>query len=95
MPAYVIANIAVTDPVQYEDYKKLAGPSVAAYDGKYLVRGGTAEILEGDWRPNRVVVLEFPSMERAKEWWNSDSYGAAIGIRHASADSEMILVEGY
>lgn len=95
MPAYVIANIAVTDPVQYEDYKRLAGPSVTAYEGKYLVRGGTAEILEGGWTPNRVVVLEFPSIERAREWWNSSEYAAAIGIRHASAESELILVEGY
>jgi uncharacterized protein (DUF1330 family) len=95
MPAYVIANISVTDPVQYEDYKKLAGPSVAAYDGKYLVRGGTAEVLEGAWTPNRIVVLEFPSIERAKEWWNSSEYAAAIGIRHVSAESDLILVEGY
>ena len=95
MPAYVIANITVSDPVRYEEYKKLAGPSVAGYDGKYLVRGGTAEVLEGGWMPNRVVVLEFPSVERAREWWNSNEYAAAIGIRHASAESEMIMVEGY
>ncbi len=95
MPAYVIANIEVTDPTRYEEYKKLAGPSVAAYDGRYLVRGGAAEVLEGGWTPKRVVVLEFPSLERAKEWWNSESYASAIGIRHASARSEMILVEGY
>ncbi|MGD8727330.1 MAG: DUF1330 domain-containing protein [Gemmatimonadales bacterium] len=95
MPAYVIANIDVTDPVRYEDYKQLAGPSVEAYDGKYLIRGGAAEVLEGNWSPKRVVVLEFPSLERAREWWNSESYAAAIGIRHAAATSEMILVEGY
>jgi len=95
MPAYVIANIEVTDPATYEEYKKLAGPSVVAYDGKYLVRGGAAEVLEGGWTPKRVVVLEFPSLERAKEWWNSESYAAAIGIRHAAARSELVLVEGY
>jgi uncharacterized protein (DUF1330 family) len=95
MPAYVIANIEVTDPGQYEEYKKLAGPSVAEYDGRYLVRGGAAEILEGEWTPNRLVVLEFPSLERAREWWNSESYAAAIGIRHSAARSDILLVEGY
>ena len=75
MPAYLIASIEVTDPTQYEEYKRLAGPSVAAYDGKYLVRGGAAEVLE--------------------EWWDSEMYASAKGIRHAAARSEMILVEGY
>ena len=95
MPAYVIANIEVTDPEQYEEYKRLAGPSVAEYDGRYLVRGGAAEVLEGEWEPKRVVVLEFPSLEREREWWNSASYAAAIGIRHAAARSQLILVGGY
>ncbi|MCZ6759497.1 MAG: DUF1330 domain-containing protein [Gemmatimonadetes bacterium] len=94
MTAYVIVEIDVTDPDNYERYKELAGPSVGAYGGRYAVRGGQVEILEGDWDPVRVVVLEFPSMERAKEWWSSDDYAPAKQIRQASADTKMILVAG-
>ncbi len=94
MSAYIIVDIEVTDPTQYEDYKKLAAATVAAYDGKYIVRGGTAEQLEGDWTPRRVVVLEFPTLDRAKEWWASEDYAPAKAMRHASATSNMIVVEG-
>jgi uncharacterized protein (DUF1330 family) len=94
MAAYIIVDIEVTDPVQYEDYKKLAAATVAAYDGRYVVRGGTAERLEGEWTPKRVVVLEFPTVERAKEWWDSEDYRPAKSMRHAAATSQMIVVEG-
>ena len=94
MSAYVIVDIQITDPVQYEEYKRLAGPTVTAFDGKYLVRGGKAEPLEGDRTPGRMVVLEFPSFDRAKEWWASDEYADAKSMRHSSALSEMILVDG-
>jgi uncharacterized protein (DUF1330 family) len=94
MPAYIIVDIEVTDPVQYEDYKKLAATTVEAYDGRYIVRGGTAEQLEGDRTPNRIVVLEFPTVNRAKEWWASEDYKPAKAMRHASATSQMIVVEG-
>ena len=94
MSAYVIVDIQITDPVRYEDYKKLAAPTVAAYGGSYVVRGGKAEALEGDRTPGRMVVLEFPSFERAKEWWASEVYAEAKELRHASALSEMILVDG-
>ncbi|MHC4233894.1 MAG: DUF1330 domain-containing protein [Planctomycetota bacterium] len=94
MAAYVIADIRVTDPVRYEEYKRLAAPTVAAHGGRYVVRGGAAEMLEGDWEPGRVVVLEFPSAEQARKWWSSDTYEAAKGIRRASAESRLILVEG-
>jgi len=94
MPAYIIVDIEVTDPGQYEDYKKLAAATVAAYDGRYVVRGGTAERLEGDWTPKRVVVLEFPTLARAKEWWASDDYAPAKAMRHASATTQMIVVDG-
>ena len=66
MPAYVIVDIDVSDPVRYEDYKHMAHDTVLAYDGRYVVRGGPAERLEGSWRPHRIVVLEFPSVERAE-----------------------------
>ena len=94
MPAYIIVDVEVTDPVQYEDYKKLAAATVEAYDGRYIVRGWTAERLEGDRTPNRIVVLEFPTVNRAKEWWASGDYRPTKALRHASATSQMIVVEG-
>ncbi len=94
MPAYVIVDIDVTDPERYEDYKLMAQDTVVAYGGRYVVRGGTAEQLEGSWEPHRIVVLEFPSAERAREWWSSDAYRPAKALRAATARSTMILVEG-
>ncbi len=94
MAAYVLVDIRVEDPVQYEEYKKLAAPTVAVYGGRYVVRGGATETLEGEWTPNRFVVLEFPSVDRAKEWWASDEYRPARDMRYASATSQMIVVEG-
>ena len=94
MAAYVILDITVNDPAKYEDYKKLAPPTVEAYGGKYLVRGGSMEILEGDWKPNRVVILEFQSIEMAKNWINSSEYSDARALRHQTATSHAIVVDG-
>jgi uncharacterized protein (DUF1330 family) len=94
MAAYLIVDIKVTDPVRYEEYRKLVSPTLAAYDGKYLARGGAAKVLEGDLSPNRTVVVEFPSVERALEWWDSDVYRPIRQIRYDSADSKMLLVQG-
>ena len=94
MPAYVIVDITVTDPVGYEDYKKLAPPAVAAYGGKYLARGGRVEALEGDWAPTRLVILEFESVERAKQWLESPEYRPARQLRRRMATGTMIVVEG-
>ena len=94
MSAYVIVNIDVKDPIRYEEYKRLAASTVAAFDGRYVVRGGPAEVLEGAWMPKRIVVLQFPSMARAREWVNSPDYAPARKLRHETAVSEMILVEG-
>jgi uncharacterized protein (DUF1330 family) len=94
MTAYVVVDIHVQDPARYEEYKRLAAPSVAAFDGRYLVRGGALTKLEGDWTPGRFVLLEFPSAARAKEWWGSELYRPIKAIRHATARSKMILVEG-
>jgi len=74
MTAYVVVDIHVTDPVGYEEYKRLAPAAVELYGGKYIARGGKTEILEGDWSPNRMVILQFDSSEQAKKWLNSPEY---------------------
>ena len=94
MAAYVIVEIEITDPQTYEEYKKVAGPSLEAYGGRFLVRGGATETLEGDRRPGRMVVLEFESMERAREWWASEEYAEPKALRQKSARTRMIAVEG-
>lgn len=94
MKAFIIVDVKITDPVRYEDYKKLTPASLIPYDGKFIVRGGQAETLEGSWKPGRVVVLEFPSPERAKAWWSSDEYAPAKALRQSASITQMILVEG-
>ena len=94
MTAFVILDIEVTDPVGYEDYKKLAVPSLEPYGGKYVARGGKVENLEGDWSPTRIVVIQFESVERAKAWINSPEYSEARALRHKYAVSKAIVVEG-
>lgn len=94
MAAYVIVDIEVTDPVGYERYKQLAAPAVAAYGGKYLARGGRTETLEGDWAPTRLVVLEFEDVARAKQWLESPEYREARHLRHQTAMTNMVVIEG-
>ena len=94
MPAYIIVEIEVTDPVGYEEYKREAAATVEQYGGKYIVRGGACETLEGDWKPKRIVVLQFNNMEGAKAWLNSPEYVEPRKQRHRTAKTRMILVEG-
>lgn len=94
MKAYIIVDVKITDPVRYEDYKKLTPGSLEPFEGKFIVRGGTTETLEGSWQPGRVVVLEFPSKEKAKVWWSSEEYAPAKALRQSASISQMILVEG-
>jgi uncharacterized protein (DUF1330 family) len=94
MPAYIIVEIEILDPIGYEEYKNLAGASVEKYGGKYIVRGGKAEILEGNWQPKRLVVLEFESAERAKQWLNCEEYREPRKMRHRTARTNMVLIEG-
>ena len=94
MPAYIVVDIAVTDPTRYEDYKAAAPAVIAAHGGRYLTRGGAVEVLEGDLAPSRVVVLEFPDMAAARAFWTSPEYGAACRIREESATATAILLEG-
>ncbi|HVG14150.1 MAG TPA: DUF1330 domain-containing protein [Chitinophagaceae bacterium] len=95
MPAYILVDVSIHEPDEYEQYKKLTPASIAAYDGKFIVRGGGAEMLEGAWNPGRIVIVEFPSVERAKEWWHSPEYAEAKAIRQRTAETKMLVVEGY
>ena len=94
MAAYVIVDIEVTNPEAYEEYRKQVPPLVAKYGGKYLTRGGEMEMLEGNWTPKRLVVLEFPSFQRAKEFYESDEYRPVKEIRINATNSNMVLVDG-
>ncbi len=94
MAAYVVVEINITDPVGYEEYRKLGPPTVAAYGGKFVVRGGKVEVLEGEWNPKRLVMLEFESAERAKKWWSSQEYSIPKEIRQKTSLTNMIFVEG-
>jgi uncharacterized protein (DUF1330 family) len=94
MSAYVVIEIHVTDPEKYEDYKKLAPASIAQYGGRYLARGGRTTVLEGSWNPSRLVILEFASVERAKEWWDSPEYAAPKQMRIQSTHTNLLILEG-
>jgi uncharacterized protein (DUF1330 family) len=94
MAAYIIVEIEVTDPVGFEEYRRQVAPTIEQHGGKYLVRGGTCETLEGDWKPERIVVLQFDDMQRARGWLNSHEYGEPRKLRQRTAKTRMILVEG-
>ena len=92
--AYIIANVRVTDPVAYEEYKKLSTLAMQAHGAEPCVRGGAVTVLEGDWQPDRVVVLKFPSVEQAKRFYESPEYRKARDARADCAVMRMVLVEG-
>ncbi|MCC6534147.1 MAG: DUF1330 domain-containing protein [Burkholderiales bacterium] len=94
MPAYVIAEVEVIDRDAYEDYRGRVPATLAAYGGRFIVRGGTSETLEGAWSPQRVVVIEFPDRASAKAWWASEQYAGAKALRQRSARTELIVVDG-
>lgn len=92
--AYIIAYVDVTNPEQYEQYKKLSTIAMQAHGAEVLIRGGKVETLEGDWSPTRVVELKFPSFEAAKTYYDSDEYRAARKAREGASNMRMIVVEG-
>jgi uncharacterized protein (DUF1330 family) len=94
MAAYVVVEVEVQDMDRYETYKRMVPPSLAPYGGRFIVRGGEVETLEGEWSPKRLVILEFPTAERAKAWWGSEEYAEAKALRQATAQSRMIVVAG-
>ena len=92
--AYIIANVEVTNPTQYEDYKKWSTEAMKVHGAEVCVRGGKVEVLEGDWNPQRIVLLKFPSVEAAKKFNDSPEYGKARASRQGAAIMRMIVVEG-
>jgi uncharacterized protein (DUF1330 family) len=94
MAAYVIGEIEVTDPAVYEEYRKQVPAVVAKYGGRFIVRGGRVEPLEGGWSPKRFVALEFPSMEQALKWYRSEEYAPLIRLRQKASRGKLIIVEG-
>jgi uncharacterized protein (DUF1330 family) len=94
MAAYVIAEVTITDPQGFEDYRQMVPATVAQYGGKFVVRGGQMEKLEGSWEPKRLVVIEFDSAERAKQWWISEEYREAKALRQRTAQTNLIVIEG-
>ena len=93
MPAYVISDVKIRDRNAIETYRSRAAASIAQYGGRYLARGGTVETLEGDWRP-QLIIVEFPDMERARTWYRSPEYAAALEVRDAALTRNLILVDG-
>ena len=94
MTAYLIAEVDVADTAAYEDYKKITPGAVAAYGGRFIVRGGQVESKEGGWKPARLVVIEFASMDQAKKFYDSPEYAPALKIRLKAAKTRLILAEG-
>jgi uncharacterized protein (DUF1330 family) len=86
--------VDVKDPVGYERYRASVLPTITAYGGRFIARGGTTEVLEGPWQPRRVVIVEFPTIERAKAWWSSPEYSEARAIRQATSEGTLIVTEG-
>ena len=94
MSAYVIAEIEITDPVAYEEYRKQVPAVIAKYGGRYAVRGGKVEPLEGGWSPKRLAVLEFPTLEQALKWYRSPEYAPLLKLRQKASRGRLVLVEG-
>ncbi|HEX3670771.1 MAG TPA: DUF1330 domain-containing protein [Candidatus Cybelea sp.] len=95
MPAYVIVNVDTKHPEEYEHYKEMAQKTVAQYGGRYIARGGRMQLLEGSWQPTRIVILEFPSYDKAHEWWNSTEYAPAKALRQRLSTTDLLVIDGY
>ena len=94
MPAYVFAEVDITNPDGYREYSQMVPATIAKYGGRFLHRGGPATVLEGEWRPIRRVVIEFPSTEAARQWWDSPEYEKPKALRRANSQGRLILLEG-
>ena len=94
MAAYLVADIEVTDAESYQEYRRTVGASIAAFGGRFLARGGAVEVLEGDWTPKRLVIVEFESMERLRAWYDSPEYAPALALRKRASISRLVMTEG-
>jgi len=94
MAAYIVVDIIVHDPGRYADYKAAVPPIIAQYGGRYLTRGGAVEVMEGDWQPSRLVILEFPDADAARAFLNAPEYADLRALRQATTTTQMILVQG-
>ena len=94
MAAYLVADIEVTDPDAYAEYRRTVGASIAAFGGRFLARGGKTETLEGNWLPKRLVIVEFPSLERLQAWYGSAEYAPALALRQRASVSSLVMTEG-
>jgi uncharacterized protein (DUF1330 family) len=94
MAGYVIAEVEITDPQGFEAYRQMVPASIEQYGGKFVVRGGDAATLEGQWNPKRLVIIQFDSAERAKQWWASEEYREAKALRQRTASTNLVIVEG-
>jgi uncharacterized protein (DUF1330 family) len=93
MAAYVIASLTIKDPVRFEEYRRTLLPSMQKYGARLVARGGPI-VLEGEWPREKVIIAEFPSMEQAREWWGSPEYAEPKALRQATADTELVIVQG-
>ncbi len=94
MAVYIVVNVQITDPARYAEYREKAPATIARYGGRYLARGGKVDVLEGDWNPQRLVILEFESMEQFKEWYDSPEYAPLKQLRREASVTEYVVVEG-
>ena len=94
MPAYLIADVEVLDAAGYEEYRKQVPATIAAFGGRYLARGGALTVLEGSWSPKRGVILEFPSLDRLKAWYDSPAYVPLRALRERTTKSNLVMIDG-
>ncbi len=94
MAAYVLAEIEITNPEGYKEYTKAVPATIAKYGGRFLIRGGASEALEGEWPQRRRVLLEFPTMDAARKWWHSPEYEKPKAMRQAASRGRLLLIEG-
>jgi uncharacterized protein (DUF1330 family) len=94
MAVYVIASLTIKDAVRFEYYKRTLLPTMEKYGGQFIARGSPIHVLEGEWPRERLIIAEFPSMEQARQWWGSPEYAEPKALRQATADSELVIVQG-
>ena len=94
MAGYVIAQDEITDQEGFARYREIVPAIIEQFGGRFLVRGGKTEALEGDWEPSRLIIIEFPSVEQAKAWWSSEEYAEAKALRQRTANTQLTIVEG-